>query len=186
MYPYLKWCYENKKWAFLSDLVRLLVVQKYGGIYFDTDVELVRCPDFLLEFDAFYGFENDEFVNSGEGFGSVANHVVINQMVEEYRNLIVDDSFVPIGCPTLNTKVLLRLGLVLNGERQSVCGAEILPEDFLNPYDDPTGRLNKTENTVSIHWYSKSALSKKAIVRSKISRPFHRIFGKDCFQWLKK
>ena len=184
--PYLKWCYENKKWAFLSDLVRLLVVQKYGGIYFDTDVELVRCPDFLLGFDAFYGFENDEFVASGLGFGSVPNHVVINQMVEEYRNLIVDDSFVPIGCPTLNTKALLRLGLVLNGERQSVCGAEILPEDFLNPYDDPTGRLNKTENTVSIHWYSKSALSKKAIVRSKITRPFHRIFGKDCFQWLKK
>ena len=47
--PYIKYCYDNKKWAFLSDLVRLLVVCEHGGIYFDTDVELVRNPDFLLD-----------------------------------------------------------------------------------------------------------------------------------------
>lgn len=50
---YTKWCYENKNYAFLSDYVRLLVVYRHGGIYFDTDVELIRNPDFLLENQAF-------------------------------------------------------------------------------------------------------------------------------------
>jgi hypothetical protein len=78
------------------------------------------------------------------------------------------------------------MGLVLNGERQNLAGAEILPLDFLNPYDDATGRLHRTENTIGIHWYSKSWISKGAILRSKITRPFHRLFGNDCFRWLKR
>ena len=56
----------------------------------------------------------------------------------------------------------------------------------MNPYDDPTGRLNKTSNTISIHWYSKSWLDSKTILKSKITRPFHRVFGEDCFAWLRR
>ena len=55
----------------------------------------------------------------------------------------------------------------------------------MNPYEDATGEMNKTDNTVSIHWYSKSALSKTTILRSRITRVFHRLFGVNCFQWLK-
>ena len=62
----------------------------------------------------------------------------------------------------------------------------ILPADYMNPYDDPTGMLKKTENTLTIHWYSKSWLDKKNIIKSKITRPFHRIFGTECFRWVKK
>mgnify|MGYP001780597132 FL=1 len=69
-YPYLRWCYENRKWAFLSDFARLLVVYQNGGIYFDTDVELIRTPDELLMCNAFYGFENDENIATGLGFGA--------------------------------------------------------------------------------------------------------------------
>ena len=87
-----------------------------------------------------------------------------------------------IGCPTLNTEALVSLGLKTNGRRQSVAGAQILPADYMNPYDDPTGRMHQTENTFSIHWYSKSALSKRQILRSKLTRPLHRLFGKDFFR----
>ena len=109
-------------------------------------------------------------------------------MLEQYDNpeQDADGCYRLKGCPALNTAALLPMGLQLNGKYQSVGGAVILPVEYLNPYDDPTGRLNKTENTYSIHWYSKSALDKKAILRSKITRPFHRIFGVDCFRWLKK
>ena len=89
-------------------------------------------------------------------------------------------------CPALNTEALIPMGLQLYGKYQKVSGAAILPVDYLNPYDDPTGRLKKTKNTVSIHWYSKSWMNKKTILRSKITKPFHRIFGNDCFKWLKK
>lgn len=186
--PYTRWCYDNRKWAFLSDYARLAVVAEHGGLYFDTDVELVRTPDELLQFEAFYGFENNSAVNTGQGFGAQKQHPTLVAMRQEYLALMPDqDGTFPVhACPALNTAALLPMGLVLNGLRQNVAGAEILPADFLNPYDDATGKLGKTENTIGIHWYSKFWMSKGVVLRSKLTRPFHRIFGKDCFRWLKR
>lgn len=185
---YTLYCYNNKKWAFLSDFVRLIIVADYGGIYLDTDVELLKSFDELLKYDAFYGFENFENVNTGQGFGSVAHHPVVEAMKEEYLKIVPDkDGVYPlVTCPKLNTQALLSFRLALNGDRQNVAGAEILPAEYMNPYNDQTGTLNKTSNTISIHWYSKSWMSKKIIFRSKITQKFHRIFGIDCFSFWKK
>ena len=187
-HPYLRWCYVHQKWAFLSDFARLLIVEKYGGIYFDTDVELLRKPDELLVYGAFYGFENSTNLATGLGFGAEAQHETICAMVKEYTMLLPDENgnYPLLVCPAVNTKALIPLGLKLNGQRQTVSGAEILPADFLNPYDDPTGRLIRTKNTISIHWYSKSWMDKKTILRSKLTKPFHRLFGTDCFQGMKR
>ena len=187
-YPYAVFCLENKKYAFLSDFVRLIVVYEQGGLYFDTDVELVRSPDGLLQYDAFYGFENDSFVATGLGFGAVKGHETVKKMIDLYLTFEPDENgdYPIVGCPRLNTEALLHFGLTQNGKEQTVGGAKILPKEYLNPYDDPTGRLNRTENTVSIHWYSKSWMSKKNIIRSQLTKPFHRLFGEDCFERLKK
>lgn len=186
--PYTRWCYDNGKWAFLSDYARLAVVAEQGGLYFDTDVELVKSPEELLRLEAFYGFENDSAVATGLGFGAQAQHPTLVAMRQEYLALRQneDGSFPVKACPALNTAALLPLGLILNGQRQNVAGAEILPIECLNPYDDATGKLHRTENTIGIHWYSKSWIGKGAVLRSKLTRPFHRIFGKDCFSWLKR
>lgn len=183
-YPYAKYCLENKKWAFLSDFVRLKVVCEYGGIYLDTDVEVIRNLDELLKYEAFYGFENNSYVNTGQGFGSVSHHKIIARMRDEYNYLEVDSNgeYKMVGCPTLNTKALVSLGMKLNGQMEVIEGACILPVEYLNPLDDATGIMNKTDNTYSIHWYSKSALSKSKTIRSKITRPLHRIFGVDFFR----
>ena len=185
---YTRYCYDNQKWAFLSDYVRLAVVAEHGGLYFDTDVELLRKPDELLEYEAFYGFEINSRVNTGQGFGARANHATILAMRAEYEKLHQDlnGDYPIVICTALNTEALLPFGLKLDGSRQNVAGAEIFPVVWFNPYDDPTGRLNVTKNTVSVHWYSKSWMSKKAILRSKLTKPFHRIFGNDCFVWLKR
>ena len=185
---YTRYCYDNKKWAFLSDFVRLVVVGEYGGLYFDTDVELVKGPDELLKFDAIFAFENDTNVATGLGFGSIAHHPMVEAMIRQYLALMPDENgqFPLKACPALNTAALLPYGLVLDGKRQNVCGAEILPADFMNPYDDATGRLNKTANTISIHWYSKSWVSKGMVLRTKIMKPLHRIFGVDAFQRFRK
>ena len=187
-YPYAKYCFENKKWAFLSDFVRLIVVYQHGGIYFDTDVELLKSPEELLNYEAYFGFETPQSVATGLGFGAVAGHKSVGAMIDQYTSLLPDGngSYPIIVCPQLNTKALLQFGLQQNGEKQTVAGAAILPIDYFNPYDDPTGRLNKTKNTISVHWYSKSWMDKKTILRSKITKPFHRLFGNDCFEWLKK
>ncbi len=183
-YPYAKWCLENKKYAFLSDFVRLVVVAEQGGIYFDTDVEVIKPLDALLDYSAFFGFENEEYVATGLGFGAEAGHPTVVAMKELYLSLQPQDtgSYALVACPKLNTDALLPFGLVQNGQQQSVGNAEIFPIDYFNPYDDPTGRLMKTEHTYSIHWYSKSWYPKNLIWRSRLTKPFHRIFGINCFR----
>lgn len=188
MNEYTKRCYENRKFAFLSDYVRLLVVYQNGGIYFDTDVELIKNPDFLLNNEAFFGFETDSTEadsNTGLAFGSVASGLALKYMLKEYEYLL-DGKHGTVMCPELNTKALVKLGLKRNGEMQRISGAVIYPKEYFNPYESTTGRLNKTDNTVSIHWYMGSCLSLTSKIRSKLTKPIHRIFGNDCFRWLKK
>ena len=185
---FVRQAYENKKWAFLSDLARLLIVREHGGIYFDTDVEVVRRPDELIECEAFYGFETSKYIATGLGFGAVPHHITVESMIQQYDELMPDENenYPLISCPQLNTRALLPYGLELNGKKQIISGALILPVEYMNPYDDPTGVLKKTKNTISIHWYSKSWMDRKTVLRSKLTKPFHRLFGNDCFRWLKK
>ena len=185
---YLRFCYENKKWAFLSDMARLLIVYEHGGIYFDTDVELIRSPEELLSNRAFFGFENAATVATGLGFGAEAGNEAVKRMLEPYLLFDYHPNYeiTLTGCPILNTKALIELGMKADGSRQSLEEAEIYSTDFFNPFDDPTGVLTVTPNTYSIHWYGKSWLPKRKIIRSRITRVFHRWFGKGCFERFKK
>ena len=69
-----------KKWAFVSDYARLDIVEQYGGIYLDTDVELVKSLDDLLKYKAFAGFECSEYVSFGLGFGAEAHNPIIKEI----------------------------------------------------------------------------------------------------------
>ena len=181
MNGYTKMCYEEKKYAFLSDYARLVIVAEHGGVYFDIDVELVKSPDELLSKDAFFGFENEAYVNTGLGFGSVSHGSVVEAMLAEYDTLLNGKNGT-IGCPKLNTKALVKLGLVQNGLEQKVQDAVIYPPVFFNPYDSATGELNRTRETISIHWYAASWMSKRQKMRGAISKPLHRLLGKDFFR----
>lgn len=171
---YTKMCYEQKKYAFLTDYLRLLIINEQGGIYFDTDVEVIRSFDNLLNCSAFFGFETNQYVNTGEGFGAERGNGIVQQMINEYEPLL-DGQHGVVGCPHLNTAALLKYGLLQNGKQQELSGGTIYPADYFNPYDDPTGILTKTENTYSIHWYGKSWMDRKTVLRSRILKPLHRI-----------
>lgn len=175
--PYTKYCYVNKKWAFLSDYVRLDVIAQYGGVYFDTDVEVVRDFEKLLEFEAFYGFEDDENVNTGQGFGACKMSPTVLAMKQKYDVLkpSKNGDYPYIKCPQMNTEALLDFEIILNGQIQVLGNAIVLSSDYMNPYDDATGKLHKTDNTFSIHWYSKSWMDKRIVLRSKLSKPLHRL-----------
>lgn len=185
MNGYTKMCYQEKKYAFLSDYARLLIVAQNGGLYFDTDVELIKSPDNLLHNEAFFGYENPEYVATGLGFGSVAHGTAVEAMLAEYDPFL-DGTNGTEGCPGLNTKALVRLGLVPDGTKKSIEGAVIYPPSVMNPLDSATGKLEKTEETVSIHWYAATWMSKKQKVRRLISTPLHRVFGVDAFARLRK
>lgn len=181
MNGFTRMCVRENKWAFLSDYARLLIIQQQGGIYLDTDVEVLRTFDNLLHLGAFIGFENNKYLTTGLGFGAEARHRCTEAMLKEYDRFL-DGKHGVEGCPILNTKAFLKLGLIADGTLQIIGDITILPVEYLNPYDDPTGQLSITENTRSIHWYGKSWMSNSKKWRVRLLRPFHRIFGVDFFK----
>lgn len=180
--PYTKYCYEHQLWPYLSDYVRLDVVEKEGGLYFDTDVEVVRRADDLLQScHAYFGWETPEYLNTGLGFAAEAHHPSVKEMLAMYDGLVVDSIYQydrMQGCPQLNTRALLPFGLRQDGTKQNVCDAMILPSDYMCPFHDATGEMTKTENTISIHWFSKSPHGKMAAWKMHFTRPLHRWMGK--------
>lgn len=157
---YVRQAYEAKKWAFVTDYVRLQVVYEHGGIYLDTDVELVRGLDDFLDNRAYFGFEDDLHVNTGLGFGCEKGHILLRDLMEDYHGIAYlreDGSFDNMPCPKRNTEVFLRSGLVQDGSRQLLDnGVLVLPDEYLNPKNWKTGQLQLTQNTYSIHHYGAS------------------------------
>lgn len=185
MMPFVKEAYNAKKYAFVSDVVRLWVLINHGGIYFDTDVEVIKPFDCFLNHKGFIGFENSDYLNTGQCVGAEKGNEIIREMFEYYKDIHFfneDGSYNLLGCPKVNTEILSKHNLIKNDQYQEIEGFAIYPAEYFNPYDDPTGRLNITENTHSIHWYSKSWLDKKTVLRSKISKPIHRILGSNFFK----
>ena len=179
--PFMAEAYAAKKYAFVSDVMRLIVLEQYGGVYFDTDVEVVRDISPLLNDEGFIGFENDQFVNSGQVMAAVPHQPVVQAMIEEYKKLHftnADGTMNAVGCPHLNSDVMERFGLARNGQEQVVAGIHVYPADWFNPLDSVTGKLNKTKNTYSIHWYSMSWLPKRTQMKAKLGRMVRRILRK--------
>lgn len=175
--PFVEQAIRAKKYAFASDVARLIVVYENGGLYFDTDVEVVKSFDDLLANKAFLGFENSEYVASGLGFGSEAGVAFFKEHIDAYKDEVFinpDGSFNMLGCPRVATKLLLDKGLVQNGQEQIVDGVHIYPSDYFNPYDSITGKLTKTANTYSVHWYDASWSGTPHIIL-KLKRLIHRL-----------
>lgn len=102
---------------------------------------------------------------------------MVGAVLAMYEGLVLDGVYQKDklqGCSQLNTLALIPYGLKRDGDWQSVCGAQILPKDYLCPYADATGVLNITEHTVSIHWFSKSPHGKWAAWKVAIMRPLRR------------
>jgi len=186
--PYTSFCYENRLWAYLSDFVRLSVVEQMGGIYFDTDVELIKYPKELLSEDGCLGWEQSNWINTGLGFAAKPHHCAIKSMMKAYEERTTEflhshfqNNHSLTGCPRMNTFQLLPYGVVQDGSKQKIVvdgdTLLILPADYMCPFDDIIGKLNLTKNTFSIHWYTKSANGKYALLRSRLSRPIHKLLN---------
>ncbi len=155
---YMKQAYEAKKWGFVPDYARLDVIYTYGGIYLDTDVEVVRSLDELLKCDMFCGFESSLNVNFGQGFGAVKQHPVIKKMMDLYDELEfknAEGTLNLIPSPIYQTRSLCELGLKKDGKIQKVRGAIILSTEYLSPINEHGyGKIGA--NTYAIHHYAGS------------------------------
>lgn len=179
--PYTEEAYKQKKYAFVSDYARFWIMYKYGGVYFDTDVEVIRSMDDIIAKGNFMGFEQDPDgdntpgkyaprycfdVALGLGFGMVANHPFMKKMMDYYDDL----KFVTV--PTgdvawyktivaYTTEMLCANGLLNVKGIQQVGDVTIYPSEYFAPINAISRRLHVTNNTRTIHRYMASWDEKK-------------------------
>ena len=186
--PYVKRAYEHKKYAFVSDYARFAILYQHGGIYFDTDVEVIRDMEDVLSKGSYMGMENLK-VNPGEGMATEAYAPLLKEIMDYYATLQFADAegnLLHEGTVVKHTTTVLeRQGYKQNGELQQIGGFLIYPNDWFNPLEDTTGRLNITANTHSIHWYTKTWCENYGPLRKWVMRYLHRVFGTDCFAKLR-
>lgn len=188
--PYTAQAYEAGKYAFVSDYARFAVLYKQGGIYFDTDVEVIAPMADVIARGPFMGFEINPCrdrpygaVAAGLGIGAEAGMDFYKTVLDYYAKLNFrrpDGSYnMTDAVVNIVTRELVKAGLRDEPGIQHVAGITIYPQDWFNPFDDATGRLYKTENTRTIHWFTKTWLNVHPW-RQWAGRFYHRMV-----RWLK-
>ena len=99
--------YQKRKYAFVSDYVRLYALNQMGGIYLDTDIEVIKCFDDILNNDFFIGFENEKYIATCV-IGAQKGNMLIKYFMSfyEYRKFINEDG--SLNTHT-NTKIITRM-----------------------------------------------------------------------------
>ena len=191
---YLNEAYKAGKWAFVSDYARLKIIYDNGGIYLDTDVELIKPIDDLLLTKGFMGFDEKGIVATGLGFGAEKGNEIVSDFLKDYDNIpfvLPDGSYDLTPCPDRNTEALKRLGMDIKNTNQTFRDITFLPDEYLCPMNYYTGKKTITENTYSIHHYSASWTSVVTKRTTRIKRIigvrlYDKIYGKflqNC-KWL--
>lgn len=180
---FVKQAMETKKWAFATDYIRYQVVHEHGGIYFDTDVEVLKNLDDLLENKAFFGVQHNHIVASGLGFGAEQGLPLLLELMENYEGipfLLPDGKMDDRGCPRRDAPVFQAHGMVMDGSEQILeDGIHVFPKEYFCPRGFNDGTLRITENTYTIHWFDASWLP--AIERWKYGskRTIRRVLGPE-------
>lgn len=175
---YVREAYEAKKWAFVADYVRFYVLYEYGGIYFDTDVELLRPIDELLIMGNFMGTEYSHdglVVNPGLGLGARPHLEFYKEMLSMYESISFYDKDRTYNMKTVvdyTTGMLTKHGKLLADRIVNICDINIFPVEYFCPMDSFTGEINITDKTYSIHHYSGSWLDKENKFYYDIKRKF--------------
>lgn len=180
--PYTRDAYTAKKYAFVSDYARFWVLYHYGGVYFDTDVEVIRPMDEFIAKGPFMGWEKPGSTGAysiAPGLGLAANkeQPLYQEILHGFEHLNFYDengernnySMIP-----LVTDLLTQKGLKKDGSMQVIDDVILYPSEFLCPMEYFTGKVTITDNTYAIHWYSMTWLPKTAIWKFKLMRLVRR------------
>lgn len=161
---YVKYAYGHKKWAFVADYVRMYVLYHEGGIYLDTDVELIKNLDELRYQYAYMGMEESGCVNSGVGMGTVAGNSVIGEVLERYNGITKSEmeSWTKWKVNAdWESGVLRKHGFLANNQYQIINNIAIYPSEFFSPVLVGQENVEISDNTFSIHHYHYSWLDEK-------------------------
>ena len=155
---YVRQAYEEKKWAFVADYVRLWALTRYGGIYLDTDVELVKPVDKFITHRAFSGFEDGKHIQTGI-IASEKGFSLFVELMHYYDDAVfvkADGSYNLTTNVTLFTIFCIEHGLIQNNKYQEIEDIAIYPSEVFSPLNIENGRVKRTNETVAVHWFDGS------------------------------
>lgn len=196
-HPYMKEAYEAQKWAFVADYARFDILYENGGIYFDTDVEVIRNLDDLLVHTAFAGMEDGCEVATGLGIGAEQGTGIIRELRDVYSELHfkTDHGYDTTPCVEYTTGYLRQRGLKKEDTIQTIEGLTIYPKEYFCPVNAGSRRARITENTYSIHhfaasWYQGRRIAKEVKyrlipVKKRMKRVVDGVFGAGTWRKIK-
>lgn len=184
--PYTAEAYALKKYAFVSDYARFKILYEHGGIYFDTDVEVIKSFEDILARGPFMGAEIDgnekknikPIIAPGLCIGACKEMELFKKTLNIYKNLNFlgeDGDFNKYTMIPIVTDLLKEIGLRATNKVQKTGGFSIYPSEYFNPLDIATGILNKTENTHSIHWFMASWQEPQPLWKKRAKQYIRRI-----------
>lgn len=186
---YVREAYEQKKWAFVSDYARFSILYHCGGVYFDTDVEILKPIDPIIEAGPFMGWEENgqsdigPHVNPGLGLAFEKEDSICKEFLDKYHTIHFIDENGALNTlynvVVIATEILEKHGLVRTESLQKIENLTIYPPEYFCPMNRFTGEVKITDHTYSNHLYSGSWLSKRV-------RAFDAFERKIRKQWIKK
>lgn len=187
--PYIREAYKARKFAFVSDYVRVHALYYQGGIYLDTDVEVFKPFDNLLHHESFWGFEQENYIATST-IGSEKGNKLIGRFLKSYegKSFIKEDgSYDELTNVAIVTRILENAGLKKDGTYQEMEGLGVFyPQVYFSPYDYINCRNLKNKETYAIHHYHKSWLPPKARFKSKIKMTLAKLIGGENIAKLRK
>ena len=169
--------YREKKWAFVSDYARFRILYEYGGVYFDTDVEVLKNFSGLLKKQGAVLGTEDEKKTIGTGFMAfVPKHEICFKMLEYYKN----NSFAEQSSTMSNTQILAQLlrenyGVEPLEKIQKFNDVIVYPSRYFTAYNGVTGRTEITKDTCCVHHFGASWLSPTRRFKDKIKTLLNRM-----------
>ena len=178
---FVRQAYENKHYAFVSDFARAFVLYKYGGIYLDTDVEVLKSFDKFLENKMFAGFEEADFVGSCV-VGAEQGAALLKEYMNHYENtpyVLEDGSKYKSTNVVLLTNLCEQRGIKRNNKFQNLEDIVIFPRTVFSPYDYINGANYITEESYAIHHFAQLWLPRRIRIKSKIKRIVINVIGAE-------
>ena len=195
LYQYAKEAYDAKKYAFVSDVCRLHALCTMGGIYMDTDVEVLKNLDKFLDDESFSGFESVSCVPTGI-MGSTKGNKFFKELLSYYDDqkfINEDGTFNTTTNVVTITNYCNKYGFKPNNEFQIVNTLSLYPKTYFCPLNYDGSEPDFSENTYTIHHFSGSWLSKKERKKlhgktfgMRIRKATKKIIGQNNYQKLKK
>lgn len=183
--PYTQQAYAAKKYAYVSDYARLWILYHYGGIYLDTDVEVLKSLTPIIERGPYLGCENqiDESharlqVNSGLGMASDKNNPLVKNMMELYhgKEFVLKENNSVVTIVSIISDMLYKRGLKSINEIQLVDSFYIYPAEYFASRRIAEYTIPRTDNSYSIHHYMGSWESPYIKLKNNISKVLgHRL-----------